>query len=118
MLNKNKSSVQLTGYVGKDVILTHCSNGNKKAIILLATNVFRTGADNILIKETMWYKIIAWGRMAEDISVYAKKGSKLKVTGHAHFRSNIGQNESSKKISEIILTDYIKLPNASQKEHI
>jgi single-strand DNA-binding protein len=105
-----KKSVQLTGHVGKDVILSQCLNGNKKATLILATNIYQTDANNVKTKETVWHKIIAWGRLAEDIAVVAKKGSKLKVTGLTQLRTFNGPVGNTKKISEVILVDFIKLP--------
>ncbi len=114
MTNTIKKSVQLTGYLGKDVILTKCDNGNKKATIILATNVYQTDANNMKTKETLWYKVIAWGRLAEDVAVIAKKGSKLKITGLSQLRNFNGSAESSKKMSEVILVDFIKLPKVAE----
>jgi len=114
MTNTIKKSVQFTGYLGKDVILTKCDNGNKKATLILATNVYQTDANNMRTKETVWYKVIAWGRLAEDVAVIAKKGSKLKITGLSQLRNFNGSAESSKKMSEVILVDFIKLPKVAE----
>jgi single-strand DNA-binding protein len=109
-----KKSVQLTGYVGKDAILTKCDNGHKKATLILATNVQQTDANNIKTIETVWHKVIAWGRLAEDIAVIAKKGSKLKVTGLNQLRTYQRPTGTIKNISEVILVDFIHLPKGPE----
>jgi single-strand DNA-binding protein len=114
MSNTIKKSVHLTGHVGKDVILSQCHNGNKKATLILATNIYQTDANNIKTQKTVWHKIIAWGRLAEDIAVVAKKGSKLNVTGFTQSRTFKDPAGNIRKTYEVILIDFIQWPKVTE----
>ena len=104
-----KNSVQVTGILGKDVILTSFGNGSKKAILLLATNETNNESNGEESTKTVWQKIIAWGRMAEDISATTRKGSLLKISvkvNHIKHTNAVGVNKHK---AELVMTDYIKL---------
>jgi len=109
MTNTIINSVQLIGYAGKDVIISKLENGTKKATLILATNGFATNADDVRTKNTAWHKIVAWGRMAEDIALVAKKGSLLKITGHTKCITFVSAKGLTKKLTEVTLVDFIKL---------
>jgi len=113
MSNTIKKSIQLTGFAGKDVILTPCINGNKKAILILATSSYQKDGNNRQTKKTEWHKIIAWGRLAEDMAAAVKKGSRLKVTCQAPTGVQNELHGNIKKNTETVLVDFIKLPTVS-----
>ena len=103
------NSIQLVGNTGKDVILTTFQNGNTKATLILAVNEKKVNEKGENIKKTVWYKIIAWGRMAKDISAVAKKGSILKVSGKCIYKSNTDVSCKNKNTAEIVMTDFLKI---------
>jgi single-strand DNA-binding protein len=47
----------------------------------VATNRAYIGADGQLVKETIWFKVAAWGKQAESCNQYLKKGTKVLVEG-------------------------------------
>ena len=106
-----KNSVQITGILGKDVILTSFGNGNKKATILMATNNVEEST------KTVWRKIIAWGRMAEDLAANISKGSLLKIFVKINQKKHTYVTGVSKNTLEFVMTDYIKL-SSKQKPTI
>ncbi|MBK9736261.1 MAG: single-stranded DNA-binding protein [Saprospiraceae bacterium] len=104
-----KNSIQVTGILGKDVILTSFGNGNKKAILLLAINEYNNESNEEESTKTVWQKIIAWGRMAEDIAVTTKKGSLLKISVKVNHIKHTNAAGVIKHKTELVMTDYIKL---------
>ncbi|MCB9310661.1 MAG: single-stranded DNA-binding protein [Lewinellaceae bacterium] len=104
-----KNAVQLVGIVGNDVLLTNFENGNKKASCILATNEVYTNAKGEKVKHTDWHKLIAWGRVAEDIAGYVTKGNEIAVYGKIAYRSYVDTQGTTKYISEIIVNEFLKI---------
>ncbi len=114
MMNTIKNSVQLTGNIGKDVQLLSFDNGNKKAILLLATNESYTNAKGEKIKTTTWHNLIAWGKTAEDMAQTLQKGNEISVEGKITNRSYEDKEGNTKYITEIIVREFSK--NAKEAE--
>jgi len=73
-MNVNKAI--LVGRVGADPIVNETGKGDKVANISLATN---SGyGDN---EKTDWHKITFFGKLADTVSEYVKKGQELYVEG-------------------------------------
>lgn len=114
MMNTIKNSVQLTGNIGKDVQLLSFDNGNKKAILLLATNESYTNAKGEKIKTTTWHNLIAWGKTAEDMAQTLQKGNEISVEGKITNRSYEDKEGNTKYITEIVVREFSK--NAKEAE--
>lgn len=114
MMNTIKNSVQLTGNIGKDVQLLSFDNGNKKAILLLATNESYTNAKGDKIKTTTWHNLIAWGKTAEDMAQTLQKGNEISVEGKITNRSYEDKEGNTKYITEIVVREFSK--NAKEAE--
>lgn len=114
MMNTIKNSVQLTGNIGKDVQLLSFDNGNKKAILLLATNESYTNAKGEKIKTTTWHNLIAWGKTAEDMAQTLQKGNEISVEGKITNRSYEDKEGNTKYITEIVIREFSK--NAKEAE--
>lgn len=101
--------LQVIGHLGKDIQLTTLNNGNKMATIILATNEIIYHPNGESQRLTKWYKIIAWGKLAEDVAAIAAKGSKLLVKGKILYRNKTNKSGISKSFEEIVMTDFIKI---------
>lgn len=75
MINK----VTLLGHVGQAPEIRETS-GNKVANFTLATTEKYT-KDGVKVENTEWHNIVIWGRMAETVASYVRKGSKLYLEG-------------------------------------
>lgn len=109
MNNNIKNSVHLLGNIGKDVIVTSFENGNKKASTIIATNEFYQNKSGEKLKKTVWHKIIAWGKTAEYLSSHLNKGCQVSIHGKLSNRKYADVNGNTKYITEIIVTDFLKL---------
>ena len=72
MLNK----VQLIGRVGKEIELKYTVSGKAVINMSLATSYSQDGE-----KKTEWHNITAFGKLAENIQKYVKKGHQLYIEG-------------------------------------
>ncbi len=83
MLNK----VLLIGRLGKDPALKNVPDGTLVANFSLATD--RHWRDEVAEKhtETEWHRIVAWGKLAEIVGQYMRKGQLVYVEGRLQTHS-------------------------------
>ncbi len=78
---QNLNKVMLIGRLGGDPELRYTPNGKAVATFSLATDNSYKGADGEKVQKTDWHSIQAWGKLAEIITQYAKKGRLVYVEG-------------------------------------
>lgn len=70
----------IVGSVGRDPDLRYSADGKASCTISVAAN--RTIAQGQ--KETIWFKVTAWEKMAEYINQYVRKGAKVFLKGRLY----------------------------------
>ena len=86
----------LIGHVGKDPEIRSTASGDTVASFSLATN---SGyGDN---KTTDWHNVIFFGKTADFIRDYVKKGSQLYVEGRIANRNYVDKSGVKKYVTEI-----------------
>ncbi len=71
----------IVGNVGRDPEMRYTPSGQAVTSFSVATNRQYTNNNGELVKETIWFRISAWGRQAETCNQYLKKGAKVLVEG-------------------------------------
>jgi len=74
-------TIIIAGNLGRDPEMRYLPSGQAVTNFSMATNRQYTGSDGNLVKETTWFRVSVWGRMAEVCSQYLRKGSKVLVEG-------------------------------------
>jgi len=74
-------TIILVGNLGRDPEMRYTPNGQAVTNLSVATNRQYTGADGNPVKETIWFRVSVWGKQAETVTQYLKKGSKVLVEG-------------------------------------
>jgi len=69
------------GNLGRDPEMHYTPSGQAVASFSMAETRTYTNKDGDKIKETTWYRVSAWGKLAEIVNQYLKKGSKVLVEG-------------------------------------
>ena len=83
-MSKSMNRVTLIGNVGSDPDARETSNGTRVAHLSLATNrVFQTNGE--LQERTDWHRLTFWGRSAEIVEEYVRKGARLFVEGRIEY---------------------------------
>lgn len=77
------NQVTLVGRTGQDPELKHFDSGSVKASFSLAVN--RPGSKEN--RQTDWFNVEAWGRTAEIVGEYLKKGREVAVSGRLATRT-------------------------------
>jgi single-strand DNA-binding protein len=84
-LNRKESpmyhTIIVVGNLGRDPEMRYTPGGQAVTNFSVATSRNYTGSDGEKVKETIWFRISAWGRTAETCNQYLRKGSKVLVEG-------------------------------------
>ena len=71
----------IVGRLGKDPEMRYTPNGAAVTSFSVATDRQYTDSGGQKVKETIWFRIEAWGKQAESCNQYLKKGQMVLVEG-------------------------------------
>ena len=104
MAQRGVNKVILLGNLGKDPEIKYMPNGNAVANITLATsetwNDKNTGEKQ---EKTEWHRVVFFGKLAEIVGQYLKKGSKIYVEGKLQTRKWQGQDGQDRYTTEVVV---------------
>jgi single-strand DNA-binding protein len=101
----SRNRVQLIGNLGSDPVVREFENGNKAEFSVATNEVFTRKGEKVT--ETTWHKCIAWGKTADLISKFAKKGDEILVSGKIANRSYEDKDGTKKYITEVVVFEVI-----------
>ena len=110
------NQVQLIGYVGDDPKIITTRTGKSMTSVKLATTdreIKRQDGSGIP-ERTEWHNITVFGRTAEFVGQYVRKGAQLFVRGSIHTRSFDKQDGTKGYITEIT-ADNVQLLDRKQQ---
>ncbi|WP_179401248.1 single-stranded DNA-binding protein [Burkholderia guangdongensis] len=101
MASVNK--VILVGNLGADPEVRYLPSGDAVANIRLATtDRYKDKASNEFKEMTEWHRVAFFGRLAEIVSEYLKKGSSVYIEGRIRTRKWQGQDGQDRYSTEIV----------------
>lgn len=74
-------TIIVAGHVGRDAEMRYTPSGQAVTSFSIATNRQYTASSGEQVKETIWFRVSAWGKTAEICNQYVKKGMKVLVEG-------------------------------------
>src|SRR5690554_2567477 len=112
-MSRSVNKVTLIGTVGRDPEMRYISGGSAIANFSLATNEsYNDKNTGQRVENTEWHRIVAFGKLAEIIQQYVKKGSKLYIEGK--LRTNEWEKDGIKRYStDIIANEMVMLDRAN-----
>jgi single-strand DNA-binding protein len=114
---KSLNCVMLIGNVGKDPELSYTPSGVAVAKFSVATSEQWKDGDGNKQERTDWHNIVAWKKLAEIISQYVHKGSKVFVEGKLQTRSWDDKQTGAKRYAtEIVIDNLIMLDGQSSTD--
>lgn len=99
------NQVTLIGNLGRDPEVRVTPNGMSVASLALATVESRKNASGQYEDETEWNRVTVFGKTAEFIGNYAKKGSKLSIVGRLRTRKWQDKEGKDQYTTEILAND-------------
>jgi single-strand DNA-binding protein len=74
-------TIILVGNLGKEPEMRYTPSGQAVTSFSVATNRQYVNNNGQQVKETIWFRVSAWGKQAEICNQYLHKGSKVLVEG-------------------------------------
>lgn len=107
------NNVVLQGKLGKDIDLKYTQSGKAVGSVSIAsTRDFKDANGN---RETDWINLVFWGKTAETVANYFKKGDEILVIGRIQVRNYEDQQGNKKYITEIVVGNF-SFPGGKSKE--
>ncbi len=113
---KDLNMVFLMGNLTRDPELRYTPNGQAVVNFAVATNRTWKDADGEQKDSAEFTDIVAWGKTAENIANYLKKGQKVHVIGRLQTRSWEAQDGSKRYKTEVVANDVTFLGGRGQSE--
>lgn len=108
------NNVVLQGKLGKDIDLKYTQSGKAVGSVSIAvTRDFKDANGN---RETDWVNLVFWGKTAETVANYFKKGDEILVIGRLQVRNYEDQQGNKKYITEIVVGNF-SFPGGKSKEN-
>lgn len=110
---RSVNKVTLIGLVGNDIELRALSNGSSAVNVSLATDEsYMDRNTGMKVDQTEWHRISAFGKLAEIIHQYVRKGSRIYIEGK--LRTREWEKDGIKRYTtEIIANEMMMLDRAS-----
>ena len=95
------NKILIIGNLGSDPEMRYMPSGDPVTSFSVATNRRYRTRDGEQREETEWFRVNAWGRLAEITNQYLTRGSKVYVEGRLQSRSWQGQDGQTRFSNEI-----------------
>jgi len=99
------ANISLIGNLGKEPETKITDNGTFIANFSIASNTFRNTPEG-RVEKTDWFRVTAFGKQAETIARYVRKGHRLYVQGRLTFNPWLDRNDSPQSGAEIVLQEF------------
>ena len=118
-MSKSLNEFKVIGNLGNNPECIYLPNGTPLATISVATtDSWKDKQTGQLKEKTQWHRCKAFGKLAEIIGEYLKKGSKVYLCGKIEYSEFTDKDNGAKRYStELIIDDMMMLdanPNAGQ----
>jgi len=108
-MNNLRNKVQLIGNIGKAPEIISFENGNKMAKMSIATNESYKNAKGEKVEDTQWHDLVVWGKQAETVEKYVKKGSELAIEGKLVTKTFDTKEGVKRTKTEIVVQEFLLL---------
>ncbi len=101
------NKVILVGNLGQDPEVRYMPNGNAVANITLATSdSYKDKNSGQMVDKTEWHRVVFFGKLAEVVSEYCRKGSQIYIEGKLQTRKWNDQQGQEKYTTEIVVDGF------------
>jgi len=98
----------LIGNLTRDPELKAIASGNKVCTFSIATNRTYKDSNGVRQEKTDYHNIVVWGKTAENVATYMKKGSQILVEGRMETRSWDDAATNTKKYRTEVIADTVQ----------
>jgi len=112
-MSKDLNLCQFIGRLGNDVEMRYTQSGSAVANLSIACGDDYKDKQGQKVEQTNWIKVVAFGRTAEVMGEYLKKGSQVYVSGKQVTRKWQAQDGTDRYSTEINCNDFQMLDSKS-----
>jgi len=106
MASRGVNKVILVGHLGRDPEVRYSANGAAIANVSLATSEsWKDKTSGEAQERTEWHRVVFFGRLAEIVGEYLKKGSQVYVEGRLQTRKWQDKEGQDRYTTEIVAND-------------
>lgn len=91
----------LVGNLGRDAEMRFTAGGTPVATVSLATTERYNDRDGNKKEDTQWHRVVIWGKTAESLQDYLKKGKQIYVEGRIQTREWTDKDGKQARTTEI-----------------
>ena len=110
------NKVILLGRLGADPQLKYTASGKATVSFNLATNAVWKDQEGKQQERTDWHRVTAWGKLAEIMGEWLKKGGLVFIEGRLQTRSYEDTNGVKKYITEVVANEMEMLGGGKRSE--
>ena len=108
-MNSLRNSVKLIGHLGADPEIKKLESGKTVANLSIATTDYYKNTKGDKVTETQWHRIVAWGRTAEFVEKYLRKGIHVALDGKLTHRSYDDKDGIKRYTTEVVANEFVLL---------
>ncbi|MBF0358635.1 MAG: single-stranded DNA-binding protein [Magnetococcales bacterium] len=105
-MSRSLNKVQLIGNVGQEPEIRFTQDGRPIATLSIATSDTWNDKQGQKQEKTEWHRVVAFGKLAEIIQQYVKKGSKLFLEGKLQTRKWTDKDGQDRYTTEIVISGF------------
>jgi single-strand DNA-binding protein len=109
MAKEGLNKVQLIGFLGKDPELRHTQGNQPVMSMRVATTEKFPNRDNEWQERTEWHNVVVWGKRAEGLAKFLKKGAMVYVEGRIQTRSYEDKQGQKRYATDIVARNVLPL---------
>ncbi len=83
-------TIIIVGNVGREPEMRYTPTGQAVTTFSVASSRSYNNSQGQRVKETIWFRVTTWGKLAETCSQYVQKGSKVFIEGRLQPDNNTG----------------------------
>ncbi|WP_430614550.1 single-stranded DNA-binding protein [Flavobacterium sp. JP2137] len=104
-----RNSVRLIGRLGRDPEFKEFESGKKMVNFSLATSDVYYDDQGNRVEQTQWHYVLAWGKLAETVEKFVRKGQEIAVEGKLVYRDYETKEGVKKSTTEVVLSELVLL---------
>jgi len=117
-MSKSLNLIQLIGNVGNDPEIRTVGSSRVATVSLATSRQWKEGdKPDKLQEKTEWHRLNIWGKLADVVEDYVKKGDRLYIAGQLEYRNWTDKDGHERWSAEIYVNQLIMLspPPAKQE---
>src|SRR6056297_1257967 len=108
-MSRSLNKVMLIGNVGSDPEIRSTSSGARVGKVSLATNRSWQGRDGQTQEKTEWHRLTFFGRLADIVEQYVKKGDRLYVEGRIEYSQTQDDKGNTRYWTDVVVNEMVML---------